>query len=126
MEGCMNSNVSLWVFQNRPDPENVAPDTLSCSTYSALSNKYSLEEIHAGLCHAGVTRLLRYVRSKNLPFSADEVRIFWKECQVCAEIKPQFYKKCDDVLIKAKKPMEQLSIDFKSPLKSSNWKNMFL
>ena len=68
---------------------------------------------------AGVTRLLQHVPSKNLPFCTDKMRKFCKTCQVCAEIKPQFYKKGDDVLIKATKPVELLSIDVKSPLKNS-------
>ena len=45
---------------------------------------------------------------------------------MCAEIKPQFYKKRDDVLIKATKPMKQLSIDFKGPLKISTRNKYFL
>ena len=115
-----------YTIQYRPNPENVAADTLSRSTCSAQSNKYSLEEIHAGLCHASVTRLLQYVRSQNLTFSTDEVGKVCRTCQVCAEIKPQFYKKRGDVLIKATKPIEQLSIDFKSLLKSSTRNKYFL
>ena len=107
-------------------PREVAADTLSCSTCSAQSNKYSLEEIHAGICHARVTRLLQNVRSKNLPFSTNEVGKVCKTYQVCAEIKPQFYKKRGDVLIKATKPMEQLSIDFKGLLKISTRNKYFL
>ena len=87
-----------YTTQCGPGPENVATDTLFHSTCSALSNKYSLEEIHAGLCQVGLTRLLQYVRSKNLPFSTDEVGKVCKTCQLCAEIKPQFYKKHDDIL----------------------------
>ena len=109
----------LYTIQYYPGPENVAADTLSRSTCSWLSNKYSLEEIHTGLYHAEVKRLLQYVRSKNLPSSTDEVGKVCKTCHVCAKTKPQFYKKRGDVLIKATKPMEQLSIDFRGPLKSS-------
>lgn len=51
---------------------------------------------------------------------------FCKTCQVCAKIKPQFYKKGDDDLIKATKPVELLSIDFKSPLENSTRNKYFL
>ena len=108
-----NKNNKIITWQQ----ENVAADTLPCSICSALSNKYSLEEIHAGLWHAWVTRLLQYVCSKNLPFSTDEVRKFCNTCQVCAEIKPQFYKKRDDILIKATNPIEQLVQIPRSPQK---------
>ena len=44
---------------------------------------------------------------------------------MCAEIKPQFHRKSDGVLIKATQPMERVSIDFKGPLKSST-RNKYL
>ena len=106
-----------YTIQYRPGPENVAADTFTRAACAALSNNYSLEDVHAGLCHPGVTRLLHYVRSKNLPFSTDEVRKVCQSCQVCAEIKPQFHKRVG-VLVKATQPMERFSIDFKGPLKS--------
>ena len=115
-----------YSIQYCPGPENVAADTLSRSTCFTLSSKYNLEEIHTGLCHAGAARLLQYVRSKKLPFSTDELRKVCKTCRVCAEIKPQFYKKRDDVLIKATKPMERLSIYFKVPFKSSTRNKYFV
>ena len=48
-----------------------------------------------------------------------------KSCCICAEVKPQFHKKEDGVLIKATQPMERLSIDFKGPLKSTT-RNKYL
>ena len=45
---------------------------------------------------------------------------------MCAKIKPQFYKKGDDDLIKATKPVELLSIDFKNPLENSTRNKYFL
>ena len=114
-----------YSIQYRPGPKNVPADTLSRATCAALSNSYSLEDIHAGLCHAGVTRLLHYVRSKNLPFSTVEVRKVCRSCQVCAEIKLQFHSKSDGVLIKATQPMERVRIDFKGPPKSST-RNKYL
>ena len=38
-------------------------------------------------------------------------------CKICAEVKPRFYKPPEMHVIKATKPMEQLSIDFKGPIK---------
>ena len=45
-----------YTIQCGPGPENIATETLFRSTCSALSNKYSLKEIHAGLCQVGLTR----------------------------------------------------------------------
>ena len=53
-----------YSVQYRPGSENVAADTLSRATCATLTHNYSLNNIHAGLCHAGVKRLLHYVRSK--------------------------------------------------------------
>ena len=79
----------------------------------------NLMEIHSGLCHPGVTRLLHFVRTKNLPFSAEDVRKVCSSCQVCAKLKPRFYRPTQQTLIKATKPFERISIDFKGPLPSS-------
>ena len=46
---------------------NAAADTLS-RAYSALLFSSSLYDIHAGLCHPGITRTYHFVRSKNLLF----------------------------------------------------------
>ena len=113
-----------YSIKYRPGPENVAADTLSRASCAALNNNCSLYDVHAGLCHPGVTRLLHYVRAKNIPASTDDVRKVCQTCQICAEVKPQFHK-TSGVLIKATQPMERLSIDFKGPLKTST-KNKYL
>ena len=79
----------------------------------------SLTDIHVALCHPGVTRMLHFVRSKKLPYSTEDVKRVCSNCRVCAELKPQFYKTSQGVLIKATQPMERLSIDFKGPLPTS-------
>jgi len=77
------------------------------------------------LCHPGVTRLIHYVRAKNLPYSVDDVRKVVGDCSVCAEVKPNCYKLPDAHLVKALQPFEQLSLDFKGPLPSST-KNHYM
>ena len=39
-----------------------------------LLHENTLHNIHASLCHPGITRLNHYVRAKNLPYSVDDVR----------------------------------------------------
>jgi len=92
---------------------------LTCAFCSAVLS-CNLEELHRDLCHPGVTRLLHFVRSKNLPFSTDDVKRVCSSCGVCAEIKPRFYRPDEGTLIKATKPFERLNIDFKGPLPSNN------
>lgn len=100
----------------RPGVENSTADTLSrvCSVTGSLS----LKDIHNSLCHPGVTRLHHWVRTKNLPFSLDDIRKVTSSCTVCAELKPRFCK-FQGQLIKATAPFERLNIDFKGPLPSS-------
>ena len=98
-----------YTINYRPGNENVAPDT----------------EIHNQLCHPGITRMLHFVRSKNLPYSTEDVKKTCNSCQICAELKPRFYRADTGTLIKATKPMERLSVDFKGPLPSSS-KNTYI
>ena len=50
-----------------PGKENTAADSLTRGFCSSTSIS-SLAKIHASLCHPEVTRLLHFVRTKNLPF----------------------------------------------------------
>ena len=57
-----------YTIKYRPGKDNVGPDTLTrvfCASSTSSPNK--LSEIHDQLCHPGVTRLLHFVRTKNLP-----------------------------------------------------------
>ncbi len=79
-----------------------------------------LRDLHCKLAHPGVTRLIHFIRSKNLPYSAEDVRSVVANCSVCCKVKPQFYRDPKGKhLIKATQPFERLNIDFKGPLPSS-------
>lgn len=101
----------------RPGRLNEAADALSRSC-TMNSQQLSLKQLHASLCHPGVSRLAHFVRSRNLPYSVDEVRNVTRNCRACAEIKPQFIRHTGS-LIKATQPFERLSLDFKGPLPAS-------
>ena len=110
-----------YTIQYRPGRENVGPDTLTRAICASMTNSLSkLSDIHDRLCHPGVTRLLHFVRTKNLPYSTDDVKILCHSCRICAELKPQFYLSQQNTLIKATQPMKRWSIDFKGPLRSSS------
>ena len=112
-------------IQHRPGRLNESPDALS--RVCAAVGYPDLKEIHNDLCHPGVTRLLHFVKSRNLPFSVEEVRSVTKSCSACAECKPQFFKPKEQAhLIKATQPLERLNLDFKGPLPSTNNKRFFL
>jgi len=85
----------------------------------------ALHDFHASLCHPGITRLYRFIRAKNLPFSVEDIRQTVRNCSVCSELKPNFYKLPTAQLVKATQPFERLSLDFKAPLPSST-KNRYL
>ena len=58
---------------------------------SAMSSN-ALKELHNSLCHPGITRMLHFVKTRNLPFSIDDIKKVTSKCQVCSELKPQFHK----------------------------------
>ena len=101
-----------YTSRYRPGKDNVAADALSRAYCASLS----LSDVHEKLCHPGVTRLLHFVRSRNLPFSTEDVRKTCSSCKVCAQLKPNFVKFHSQKLVKATKPLERLSIDFKGPI----------
>ena len=73
----------------RSGKQNAAADALSriCSSTTTADKLHSL---HEDLCHPGVTRMLHFVRSKNMPYSVENVRAVVRSYQVCSEIKPRF------------------------------------
>ena len=75
----------------------------------------NFRDIRNQLEHPGVIRLPHFIRSKNFPFSVEDVKRICANCRVCAELKPQFYAKPTENLIKSMYPWERISIDFKGP-----------
>lgn len=63
-------------------------------------------------CH-GVTRLFRQVKIKNWRNTVADVTKVCKSCEVCYEIKPNFYKPKPRKLIRATQPFERFLVDFK-------------
>ena len=59
-----------------------------------------------------------FIKTKNLPYSLDNIKHVWKECKICQEVKPRYYNPNKLKLVKATHPFQRLSIDFKGPLPS--------
>ena len=108
----------------RPGKDNPAADALSRSHCSSLTS-VDLKQLHESLCHPGITRMLHFVRCKNLPFSTERVKTTISQCHVCAELKPKFFTPIHNHLIKATQPFERLSVDFKGPIPSAT-RNKYL
>lgn len=109
----------------RPGKENIPADTLSRAS-CAVTSEDSLHKLHVSLCHPGITRLYHFVRTKNLPYSLEEIKRVTSRCLVCCEHKPQYHQPEKVHLIKATQPFERINIDFKGPLPSSNGNRYFL
>lgn len=112
----MSSLIPLFETHSRNDSINYPANTLCASS---STNILPLESIHQSLCHPGVTRLLHYVKSKNLPYSTEDVKRICNSCKDCATLKPRFYTPPPSHLIKATQPFERLSMDFVGPKESS-------
>ena len=69
----------------RSGKQNAVADAQSrvCSSTTTVDKLHGL---HENLCHPGVTRMLHFVRSKNMPYSVENVRAVVQSCQVCSEI----------------------------------------
>ena len=109
----------------RPGNKNTVADAFS-RVSCALSSISSIQSLHESLCHPGVTRLYHFIRSRNLPFSLEEVRKVCSSCPICSELKPQFFKAEDRTLIKATQPFERLCVDFKGPLPKGASNNSYM
>ena len=113
---CLELSEYRYDIKYRAESENLACDTLSrvCST-TARTESTSLENVHASLCHPGVTRLYHFVRMKNLAYSLEDVKRVCSQCSICSELKPKFFRPPPANLIKALKPFDRISIDFFGP-----------
>ena len=59
-----------YIIAYRPGVDNVGPDTLTRAFCASVTETNSnLSKMHNGLCHPGDTRMLHFVRWKNLPYS---------------------------------------------------------
>ena len=128
-----NDKISRWRvelsqfkfdIEYRPGKENQAPDTFS-RIASVTHPLRELNELHEKLCHPGVTRLAHFVRSKNHPYSLDQVKKVTASCKSCLYLKPKFLKS-QGTLIQAILPFQRLNIDFKGPLPKSVQGNQYL
>ena len=111
----------------RPGPDNVTADCLTrahCSATSQSQNR-TLRQIHIDLYHPGITRLSHFVRSRNLPYSIEDIKQIISQCDACARLKPRYFKPKNPPLIQAMKPFDRLSLDFKGSLPTSS-KNKYL
>ena len=100
--------------------------TLSRPGCSSVVDLTPLKKMHEAFCHPGVTRLSQLVRVRNFPFSVEDVRKVIAACQTCATLKPRFYKPPPSPLIRALRPMDRVSIDFKGPLPTTSSGNRYL
>ena len=105
----------------RHGPENQGADCLSRAVCSAAGppSLDRLKTLHEDLCHPGVSRFAHFVKSRNLPYSTEDVKKITSSCKTCVEIKPKFFKPDNPCIIKATQPFERIGIDFKGPLPSS-------
>ena len=112
----------------RAGTENVAADTFSRISASMATSSAvpSLKEIHSALCHPGITRLIHFIKVRNLPYSTEDVKKITNSCSICSEVKLKFYKHEEKPkLIKAIRPFDRLNLDFKGPLPSTS-RNKYL
>ena len=97
-----NENITRWKFElaNRSGKQNAATDALSriCSCTTTVDKLHGL---HEDLCHPGVTRMIHFVRSKNMPYSVENVRPVVWACQICSEMKPRFIRRAPQTIHKS-------------------------
>ena len=71
--------------------KNVAADTFS--RIATIGHpRQELTDLHEQLCHPGVSRLSHFVRSRNLPFTQEQVKAVTNSCKSCMYLKPQFLR----------------------------------
>ncbi len=57
----------------RPGTENIPPDTLSRAFNAAIPSAESFSDLHDSHCHPGVTRMYHFLKTRNLPYSFEDV-----------------------------------------------------
>jgi len=105
---------------------NTAADALSRANYLCSNSLLDeLYELYSNLCHPGTTRMLHFIRSRNLPYSVEDVRRITSDCSICRKVKPRYVVTRPATIIKALRPLDRISLDFKGPLVSQS-QNKFL
>jgi len=119
-----NSKILSWRLElsqlsyditHKPGAENVVPDAFS--RVCASTSNATLRELHQSLGHPGFARLYHFVRQQNLPFSSEETKDVCRYCKTCAEVKPRYFKRDFQSLVKAIRPWDRVSVDFKGPVR---------
>ena len=106
-----------WNLQNFPTPSIIVKErTTLLLIPSPVPTALQFQTTSMISIYSCVTRLLHFVKTKNLPFSTGDVKRICSNCKNCAELKPQFYNGVRGKLIKATRPLERMNIDFKGPL----------
>ena len=80
-----------YTVMYRPGKDNGASDSFTRAFIASMSIT-SLSEIQNGFGHPGVTRMLHFVRSTNMPFSTEDVKKTYFTCSICGELNSQFYR----------------------------------
>lgn len=94
-------------IQHRPGSENIAADALSRGNCGAFAPIMDLSSLHNALIHPGVQRMLHFGRSRNLPFSIEEIWKMTSESSICARMKPKFFNPHQLPLIRATAPFQK-------------------
>ena len=105
----------IFNMKYRPGKENSVADTFS--RIAAVNNPLStFRELHENPCHSRMTRLAHFVRTRNLPFSHEQVKVVTDSRGSCQYFKPKFIKGEPGKLVQAILPFQKLNVDFKGPL----------
>ena len=91
-----NDNIMRWRVElssykydivYRPGKDNKGADTFT-RMFCAAVNANTLQDVHNLLCHPRITRMMHFIRSRNLPYSLDDIKQMTSTCNVCLELKP--------------------------------------
>jgi len=122
-----NTKIMVWRLElgqlnysirHRPGKDNVAPDAMS-RICSSMSSVFQLRLLHDQLGHPGFARMYHFIRSHNLPYTSEDTNDIIDKCETCFRLKPRFFHPAPQSLVKATRPWERLSLDFKGPVRGS-------
>ena len=106
-------------MQYLPGQQNVGLGTFTRAVWAISSDSLDrYQDLLEQLYYLRITRMLHFVRTKNLSFLTTDVKQVVSSCKICAEIETVFFRRKSGVLIKSTQPLERLSVNFKGPLSS--------